>query len=52
MAVSEDGGLLSFTATTVFCYSIKDCLKLKMGHNNYPGILRTVQKKMPLDGAT
>ena len=30
---------MTFTATTVFCNSIKDCLKLEISRNNDPGIL-------------
>ena len=29
-----------FTGTTVLCNSIKDCLKLEISPNNYPGILK------------
>ena len=32
-----------FTATTVLCNSIKDCLKLGIRINNDPGILKTHQ---------
>ena len=35
-----------FTPTTVFCNSMKDCVKLEISTNNYPGILKIHQGKI------
>ena len=35
-----------FTATTVLCDSIKNCLELEISRNNYPGIFKIHQRKI------
>ena len=35
-----------FTATTVLCNSIKDCLELEISQNSYPGILNNYLRKI------